>query len=129
MLGDTLCEGSQVPTGFFGRLVTLMKNKEPEKEAQLHEDLTSELQKLNDYLAARTTPGSYLAGDRISDLDCQVLPKLRHVEVAGRHYKNYEIPSKLSALKNYMKNEGCDVFKNTCPADSDIIWGWSKFFT
>ncbi|WAR23063.1 CLIC2-like protein [Mya arenaria] len=118
-----------IPTAFFPKFAALMKNKDKDKDHQLRVELTAELGKLNSYIESRNSSTEYLMCDKLTEADCQVLPKLRHVQVAGRHYKNYEIPGEFSALNAYIKcGEESLVFRQTCPADEEFIWGWSKFF-
>lgn len=108
-----------------------MKNKDPAKDAEVKESLTAELSKLNSFLEKqRGSSDIYILCGKLSELDCQVLPKLRHLQVAGRHYKNYEIPDEFGALRDYIKcGEEDTVFQSTCPPDKEILWGWSKFFS
>lgn len=118
-------------SGIFPKFAAMMKNKDPSKDGELKEALTAELTKLNTYLTEqRGSDDCFMLSDNLCELDCQILPKLRHIQVAGKHYKNYEIPEELSALKKYIKcGEESKVFKDTCPPDKEILWGWGKFFT
>lgn len=120
----------EAAAGIFPKFAAMMKNKEESKESELKEALLAELKKLDDYLANKGCSGDFLLCDSLCELDCQVLPKLRHVQVAGGHYKNFNIPEDFSALNAYIKRgEACDIFKRTCPSDEEFVWGWSKFFT
>ncbi|KAL4235581.1 Chloride intracellular channel protein 1 [Mactra antiquata] len=116
-------------SGIFPKFAAMMTNKDSSKNEELKANLVAELRKLNDFLAANIN-NKYLLCDNVCELDCQVLPKLRHIQVAGTFYKSFNIPEEFTTLTRYIKEgEACDVFKNSCPPDEEIIWGWSKFFT
>jgi hypothetical protein len=64
----------------------------------------------------------YLIGDRLSRADCYFLPTIQHIRVAGKAYKDYEIPTELTYLWRYLANAyDTDAFKESCPADREII--------
>ncbi|CAK9294518.1 unnamed protein product [Gordionus sp. m RMFG-2023] len=93
-------------------------NEESEQRAE--KSLLYELQTINNHLAHQMT--NYLCGDQLSIYDCELMPKLQHIRVAGRAYKKFEIPHALSYLWTYIANMyQLDAFKETCPADQDII--------
>lgn len=122
--------GCDSATGIFPKFAAMMKNKDESMNNELMQTLFSELGKLNQYLLSKECSGDLLLCDNLCDLDCEVLPKLRHVQVAGGHYKDFKIPEDYEALNDYIKcGESSDIFRCTCPADEEIIWGWSKFFT
>lgn len=123
--------GAEAVSGIFPKFAAMMKNKDPAKDAELKDALTSELAKLNTYLAEnRKSEDQLLLCQDLCELDCQILPKLRHVQVAGSYFKQYEIPQNFTALKDYIRcGETNTPFKETCPPDKEIIWGWSKFFS
>lgn len=117
-------------SGIFPKFAAMMKNKDAAADTSLKDALIAELKKLDDYLAQKSSPGAFLVDNNICELDCQVLPKLRHVQVAGKKYKQFDIPAELSALHQYIQlGEASDVYRKTCPADDQIIWGWSKVFS
>ncbi|XP_046565993.1 glutathione S-transferase DHAR1, mitochondrial-like isoform X2 [Haliotis rubra] len=113
--------------GVFGKLAALLKNSDLASIPKLKEDLERELRTLDDYLNCADCKGGFLVSDRICELDCAILPKLRHVQVAGMYFQGFQIPEDCVALLDYIrKGESTDVFKQTCPKDEEIINGWSR---
>ena len=54
--------------------------------------------------------------------DCELMPKLQHIRVAGKNFADFEIPSHLTALWRYMgQMYNLDAFTVSCPADQDIL--------
>lgn len=111
----------------FRAFVQLIKNKDQENEQTLTAGLTDALRGVDTFL--RKVEGPYLLGDTICALDCNLAPKLQHVSVAGKHYKDYEIPAQFSDLAAYMERiHATEEWKASACTDDVIIWGWSKFF-
>lgn len=114
-------------SGIFPKFVGFMKNKDSSAEETVKEALISELEKLNNFLKANKSQGKFLVCDDLCDIDCQVLPKLRHVQVAGNHYKGFEIPEGLKELMEYIAaGERHEVFQTTCAPDDEFIYGWKQ---
>ncbi|XP_064604699.1 chloride intracellular channel protein 5-like isoform X2 [Liolophura sinensis] len=113
--------------GIFGKLVSLLKNSDPSQTAQLKEALTAELRKLETFLASPKHKGKYLLGNNLSELDCSLLPKLKHLLVAGSHYRNYFIPDDMVYIHKYLKN-GLEstCFQAVCPPDAEFVHGWKR---
>ncbi len=85
--------------------------------------LMAELQKLNAYL--EQSPHKFLCRDVPDHLDCLLLPKLQHIRVVIKVFKDLEIPSELRGLWRYLANAyESDVFKQTCPSDQEIVYHW-----
>lgn len=54
--------------------------------------------------------------------DCELMPRLQHIRVAGKYFVDFEIPAELAALWRYMHHMyQLDAFTQSCPADQDII--------
>ena len=54
--------------------------------------------------------------------DCELMPRLQHIKVAGRYFADFDIPSKFTGIWRYMYNMyQLDAFTQSCPADQDII--------
>ena len=50
------------------------------------------------------------------------MPKLQHIRIAGKAYRNFDIPVEFEALWKYMGScYGTKAFKESCPYDQDII--------
>lgn len=56
-----------------------------------------------------------------------MLPKIHHIRVAAKAFKNYDIPKELVSLWRYLNSVyGCDVFRKTCPPDQEIVYHWAS---
>lgn len=87
--------------------------------------LEAELAKIDDVLGARTT--QFLCGDHMTHLDCELLPKIHHIRIAAKALKGFEISAKLKNLWMYLaRSYSDDVFKQTCPADQEIVVHWAE---
>jgi hypothetical protein len=40
----------------------------------------------------------FVPGDTMCCFDCELMPKLQHIRVAGQHFADFQIPNKLAAL-------------------------------
>ncbi|CAF0889303.1 unnamed protein product [Didymodactylos carnosus] len=92
---------------------------DPQEQMKL-KSLYSELKRINDYLSESGT--QFLSGDEMTNIDCDVMPKLQHIRIAGKYYKNLDIPLELQSLWSYI--ERCyqtKAFQESCPYDQDII--------
>lgn len=64
----------------------------------------------------------FLTGDSICCFDCELMPRLQHVRVAGEYFSNFRIPSTLHSLWRYINTMyHLPAFMESCPADQDII--------
>lgn len=82
--------------------------------------ITSLLTAIDEELAKKGT--RFLTGDTLCCFDTELMPKLQHIRVAGKFFLDYEIPSHLTHLWKYVKEMyELDAFKQSCPADQDII--------
>nr|CAX76343.1 chloride intracellular channel 4 [Schistosoma japonicum] len=87
--------------------------------------LCSVLSNLNAYLASAAKP--YAMGDEISYVDCQLAPKLQHVRVAGRAYKNFDIPHDMKHIWTYIQNiYKLKSFISFCPTTRDILMHYDE---
>ncbi|KAG4070922.1 hypothetical protein HA402_001359 [Bradysia odoriphaga] len=90
------------------------------KEENKNNSLLGHLKKINDHLANRAT--RFLTGDTICCFDCELMPRLQHIRVAGKYFTDFEIPNTFEALWRYMYHMyQLDAFTQSCPADQDII--------
>jgi len=87
--------------------------------------LLSELHKLNSYLAE--SPHRFLTRDIPDHLDCMMLPKLQHIRVVAKAFKDFEIPSSLTGIWKYLgaAYESL-VFTQSCPSDEEIVYHWQN---
>ncbi|XP_023219699.1 chloride intracellular channel exc-4-like [Centruroides sculpturatus] len=64
----------------------------------------------------------FLTGNAMCCFDCELMPRLQHIRIAGKYFLNFEIPTSLKNLWRYMYNMyQLDAFTQSCPADQDII--------
>jgi hypothetical protein len=85
--------------------------------------LLAELYKLNTYLIE--SPYRFLNRGIPDHLDCMMLPKLQHVRVAAKAFKNFDIPSNLTGFWKYMSAAyESPVFRQSCPSDQQIVFQW-----
>ncbi|ESO03698.1 hypothetical protein HELRODRAFT_185628 [Helobdella robusta] len=79
------------------------------------------LEKIESHLASNDGE-MYMTGNNMAKADCYLLPVLQHVRVAGKAYKNFEIPTEMHRIWNYLKHAyDSDAFQESCPADREII--------
>ena len=87
----------------------------------------SELEMVNAWLVSN--PGPFLCGRELSIHDCSLVPKLYHLRVAGKHYRQFSIPERLHALHGYYgRVVSLAPFTETAYGSDEIIHGWSRFF-
>lgn len=93
----------------------LMKKDEASKN-----NLIAHLKKISNHLDEKGS--RFLTGETMCCFDCELMPKLQHIRVAGAHFADFTIPSELGALWRYMASMySLDAFKTSSPADQDII--------
>ncbi|XP_064610373.1 chloride intracellular channel exl-1-like [Liolophura sinensis] len=93
--------------------------------SQSAEHMNAEMWRINDYLDQAGT--KFLAGDKISNLDTLMLPKLQHIRVAAKAFRNYEMPESMTGTWRYLKNAyELKVFRESCPSDQEIVHHWSS---
>lgn len=88
--------------------------------------LDAELRRLDTYLTENCYDRRFACGNRLSHLDCELLPKLHHMRVAAAKLKRFEIPASYAGLWRYLNhayNEEC--FVKSCPPDQEIVLHWA----
>ena len=60
------------------------------KDEHKNNSLLAHLKKINDHLANRAT--RFLTGDTMCCFDCELMPRLQHIRVAGKYFVDFEIP-------------------------------------
>jgi len=87
--------------------------------------LLQELLRVDRFLEERDT--TFLCGDQMTFADCELLPKLQHIRVAAKAYKDLDLPHDLTFVWKYLKNGYSQkAFIESCPADQDIIAFYEK---
>merc|ERR1711953_1510018 len=90
------------------------------KKEQAKANLLGNLQKINNHLESKEK--RFLTGDTMCCFDCELMPKLQHIRVAGAFFAEFHIPGDLRALWSYYgEMYKLDAFTQSCPADQDII--------
>eukprot|EP00850_Spirogloea_muscicola_P012342 SM000079S22460 [mRNA] locus=s79:289865:291848:+ [translate_table: standard] len=117
----------------FPTFTNWLKAKDASSPAK--DEYIKEIQALNDHLQKNMRirlpilRGPFIGGEKATDSDFALAPKLRHARVALKHYYNFEIPSKYSAVHNFIQQiEGRLSFKKTDVPDEMIIQGWKTKF-
>ncbi|KAJ1526033.1 hypothetical protein ONE63_009202 [Megalurothrips usitatus] len=83
-------------------------------------NLMSHLRKINAHLQRNNQ--RFLTGDTMCCFDCELMPRLQHIRVAGKYFLDFDIPVEMAALWRYMYHMyQLDAFTQSCPADQDII--------
>lgn len=70
------------------------------KDEAKNNALLSHLKKINDQLANRNT--RFLTGDTMCCFDCELMPRLQHIRVAGKYFVDFEIPVRTRASHIHM---------------------------
>lgn len=70
----------------YGKLKLMLVKKDDAK----NNALLTHLKKINDHLANRNT--RFLTGDTMCCFDCELMPRLQHIRVAGKYFVDFEIP-------------------------------------
>ena len=115
----------------YHKLCQLVKNKDPSADDRLKGALRHELHTLNAFLQSDDMPGRYLGGDSMLIPDCILLPKLLHIRVLAKVFKDFDIPEEFVGIHRYLKaatgegeqSEDINViaFNKTCPSQETIV--------
>lgn len=68
------------------------------KDETKNNSLLTHLKKINDHLTNRAT--RFLTGDTMCCFDCELMPRLQHIRVAGKYFVDFEIPVSYFIQKN-----------------------------
>lgn len=64
----------------------------------------------------------YLLGDSMTEYDCELMPRLHHIRIAGGALCGLQLPASMRHLWSYMLTAyRTAAFIESCPADQDII--------
>ncbi|XP_050677232.1 chloride intracellular channel exc-4 isoform X2 [Leptidea sinapis] len=100
----------------YSKLKLVLVRKDEQKSAALR----AHLGRIDALLERRGT--RFLTGDTMCCFDCELMPRLQHIRVAGKYFVDFEIPADFRALWRYMFHMyQLDAFTQSCPADQDII--------
>uniref|UniRef100_A0A915EJY9 Chloride intracellular channel n=1 Tax=Ditylenchus dipsaci TaxID=166011 RepID=A0A915EJY9_9BILA len=97
----------------------------PEPIALLHKKFVEHLAKINQLMCERKS--RYLVGEVITQYDCELMPRLHHMRIAGERLLGFEISHELIYLWNYIWTAyKTDSFNESCPCDQDIIYHYKE---
>jgi glutathione S-transferase len=114
----------QYSMSLFQSFTSWLKAKDPNSPEK--EKYVEELRKLNEHLE---TKGPFVAGEKFTDADANLIPKFLHAKVALEHYYNFHVPTEFKALHKYFETvTNRDSFKKTTVPSDMIVEGWQKKF-
>ena len=114
-------------SGVYHKFCQLVKNVDSSTDERLKGILKEELVALDAFLRSESMPGQFLGGDNMCLPDCILLPKLLHIKVVAKVFKDFEIPEELVGIHQYMDaaNEN-QAFTRTSPSEEVIVDAWSR---
>ena len=96
--------------------VLLLRKDEASKER-----LLADLSKINAHLES-TGGQRFLSGDTICSSDCELMPRLQHIRIAGSVLTDFKIPLEYKGLWKYFEEMySLPAFLQSCPFDQDIV--------
>lgn len=123
-------------SGVYHKFCQLAKNADPSTDERLKGHLKEELAALDSFLRSESMPGRFLGGDNFCLPDCILLPKLLHIKVVAKVFKDFEIPEEFTGIHKYMdaahgkdlENPDINVqaFTRTSPSEEIIVDAWSR---
>ena len=66
------------------------------KDENSKNSLVAQLTKIDTHLQDKGY--RFLTGDTMCCFDCELMPKLQHIRIAGKNFADFEIPASLKAL-------------------------------
>lgn len=109
----------------FQKFIFYLKAKGDAEKVKL-KNLHDELRKIDQFLV--NSGRLFLSGDSITIPDCQLLPKLFYIRVAGRYFKEFEIPEDFVALKRYIEaGELDEAFQDSKCSEKEIIESFKRY--
>lgn len=122
VLGTT-ASAPHVGDDVFPAFVQFLKST-PDTAAEKEAGLVKALDTLEAHLAAE---GPFVGGEAVSTTDCSLMPKLYHMQVALKHFKDWELPERYSAIRQYIQAfEARPSWQHTYYAPDVVIAGWQK---
>ncbi|XP_067946609.1 chloride intracellular channel Clic-like [Watersipora subatra] len=88
--------------------------------------LVRELVKIDHFLENVSTP--FMDGKSLTHVDCLLLPKLQHIRVAAKVYRDFDIPMDLKHLWRYLHSGYANkIFRTSTPSNQEIVHFWSEY--
>ena len=113
-------------SGVYHKFCQLAKNADSSTDERLKAVLKEELKALDDFLSS-DRPKPFLGGENLCLPDCILLPKLLHIKVVAKVFKDFEIPEEFKGIHDYMNaaNEN-QAFTRTSPSEEVIVDAWAR---
>jgi len=119
----------------YHKFCQLVKNADPNTDDKLKASLKEELKALDSFLNAM--PGRFLGGDSLLIPDCILLPKLLHIKVVAKAFKDFDIPEEeFKGIHKYMDaangkelenpDSNVEAFTRTSPSEEVIVDAWAR---
>ena len=119
--------------GFFPAVARYLKSTEnaSEDDLALKENLEGALGKIESQLGRDGKTGPFLAGDgeQITLLDCSLAPKLYHMSIGLKSFKDdaIDVETSFPKVKSYMDTVfDRDSFKDASYPEETVVWGWTN---
>lgn len=114
--------------GFFPAFAKYVKHTPDgdEEDTQLRDNLKAALAKLETQLK---TAGPFMAGDKLTLVDCSIAPKLYHMSTCLEAFKNNAIDVKngYPSVADYMDTMfSRESFQKTVYGKDIVTWGWGQ---
>lgn len=118
-------------SGVYHKFCQLVKNVDTSTDEKLKKNLNDELGALNAdlgaFLHSDQMPGKFLGGEKLILPDCILLPKLLHIKVVAKVFKDFEISEDYKNIHDYMKNANEEqAFTRTSPSEEVIVDAWAR---
>ena len=120
----------------YHKFCQLVKNADPNTDDKLKANLREELKALDSFLKSDAMPGRFLGGDSLLIPDCILLPKLLHIKVVAKAFKDFDIPEEFEGIHQYMEaangkdlenpDSNVEAFTRTSPSEEVIVDAWAR---
>eukprot|EP00894_Picocystis_sp_ML_P000534 jgi/Pico_ML_1/51051/g2152.t1 len=112
----------EVGSKVFPAFAAFFKSKDPSDGTE--QELLEQLRALNDYLQKS---GPYVGGQTVCTVDMALAPKLHHMDLVLKEFKNWEVPEDMPAVKKYIAlMRERPSFKATHYDNEIVYMGWKK---
>ena len=126
-------DASASTDGFFPAVAKYLKSVEngTENDLALKKKLETALGKIEVQLGGDGKTGSFLAGDgeQFTLLDCSLAPKLYHMSVGLKNFKenSIDVGQSFPNVKAYIDViSDRESYKDTLYPEETVVWGWSN---
>lgn len=128
-----MADAGECTDGLFPAVARYLKSTDngSEGDLALKENLEGALGKIESQLGRDGTTGPFLAGDgeQVTLLDCSLAPKLYHMSIGLKSFKDdaIDVEASFPKLKAYMDAIfDTDSFKEASYPEETVVWGWTN---